>query len=129
MGTSGLRRRAAAEGVRPIARPAGAAGAGTSEKRAEALRDAIQRTSAAMASEEMDMRERRVCASPTCSCETTSVTCSLWCGSVDVPAGVRCLCRHDECLRHAARGSSPAGAGVRPPAILAGPAAERRAVA
>ncbi len=44
------------------------------------------------------MEGPRLCANPVCFCETHHFTCSLWCGSLDVPAGVRCPCRHDECL-------------------------------
>jgi 1,4-alpha-glucan branching enzyme len=28
----------------------------------------------------------RPCANPACSCQTTDVTCSLWCGALDRPA-------------------------------------------
>jgi hypothetical protein len=44
------------------------------------------------------MEGPRLCANPACFCETHHFTCSLWCGSLEVPAGVRCPCRHDECL-------------------------------
>jgi hypothetical protein len=55
------------------------------------------------------MDQRRLCASPTCFCETAYLTCSLWCASLEIPAGVRCLCRHEECLRHSTRGSATSG--------------------
>ncbi|HEV8675738.1 MAG TPA: hypothetical protein VGX21_16965 [Methylomirabilota bacterium] len=45
----------------------------------------------------------RPCANPGCFCHTSDVTCSLWCGALDRPAGVRCLCRHDHCARPLAR--------------------------
>jgi hypothetical protein len=45
----------------------------------------------------------RPCANPTCSCSTGDVTCSLWCGALDRPAGARCACRHDGCGRSLAR--------------------------
>jgi hypothetical protein len=45
----------------------------------------------------------RPCANPGCHCQTGDVTCSLWCGALDRPAGVRCLCRHDNCVRPLAR--------------------------
>jgi hypothetical protein len=77
----------------------------------------------------MSTPERKVCASPTCLCETAYRTCSLWCGSVDIPAGVRCLCRHDACLGHPARGLSRSGVAARTPGVLAGPADRRQAVA
>ncbi|MGH7264180.1 MAG: hypothetical protein ACREMB_04895 [Candidatus Rokuibacteriota bacterium] len=47
----------------------------------------------------------RPCANPACSCQTTDFTCSLWCGALDRPAGVRCVCRHDGCARPLARAS------------------------
>jgi hypothetical protein len=47
----------------------------------------------------------RPCANPTCSCSTGDVTCSLWCGALDRPAGARCACRHDDCARPLARAS------------------------
>jgi hypothetical protein len=56
----------------------------------------------------MDMR--RFCASPTCDCASESFMCSLWCGSLDIPAGARCQCRHDECLRAMPRQPRPFGA-------------------
>jgi len=45
----------------------------------------------------------RPCANPACFCETPDVTCSLWCGALDRPGGVRCICRHDGCARPVAR--------------------------
>jgi hypothetical protein len=51
------------------------------------------------------MHERRVCASPACRCETPYRFCSRWCALLDIPAGVRCLCGHDECLFRPARGA------------------------
>jgi hypothetical protein len=45
----------------------------------------------------------RPCANPACLCQTGDVTCSLWCGTLDRPAGVRCHCRHDSCVRPLAR--------------------------
>lgn len=59
------------------------------------------------------MREPRLCANPTCFCETVYFTCSLWCGSLDIPAGVRCLCRHDVCLHDPARRSPSFRAAAR----------------
>jgi hypothetical protein len=44
------------------------------------------------------MKAPQLCASPTCFCETTDFTCSLWCGPDDMPSGARCQCRHDGCL-------------------------------
>ncbi len=41
----------------------------------------------------------RPCANPACFCQTPDGTCSLWCGALDRPAGVRCVCRHDGCVR------------------------------
>lgn len=66
------------------------------------------------------MREPGLCASPTCSCETADFTCSLWCGSFEIPAGARCLCRHDVCLRDPARGSPSfhRAAGSTPSAVV-----------
>lgn len=67
----------------------------------------------------------RPCANPACSCETPDVTCSLWCGALDRPAGVRCVCRHDGCVRPMAR-VTVWTAGTRPvvrdlgPAVAAG---------
>jgi hypothetical protein len=55
----------------------------------------------------------RPCANPACSCRTPDVTCSLWCGALDRPAGVRCVCRHDTCARPLARASTRS-AGARP---------------
>jgi len=49
------------------------------------------------------MAADRPCANPVCLCETSDVTCSLWCGTLDRPAGVRCACRHDTCVRPLAR--------------------------
>lgn len=40
----------------------------------------------------------RACANSICSCRSADVTCSVWCGSGDIPSGVRCLCRHEGCL-------------------------------
>lgn len=48
----------------------------------------------------------RPCANSACLCQTGDVTCSLWCGALDRPAGVRCLCRHDNCVRPLARTTS-----------------------
>jgi hypothetical protein len=45
----------------------------------------------------------RACANPACFCHTADPTCSLWCGTLDRPADVRCLCRHDGCARPLAR--------------------------
>ena len=41
----------------------------------------------------------RPCANPACFCQTPDGTCSLWCGALDRPADVRCICRHDGCVR------------------------------
>lgn len=49
------------------------------------------------------MAADRPCANPVCFCETSDVTCSLWCGTLDRPGGARCLCRHDTCVRPLAR--------------------------
>ncbi len=49
------------------------------------------------------MATDRPCANPACRCQTSDVTCSLWCGALDRPAGVRCLCRHDTCVSPLAR--------------------------
>jgi hypothetical protein len=49
------------------------------------------------------MAADRPCANPVCLCQTSDVTCSLWCGTLDRPADVRCLCRHDTCVRPLAR--------------------------
>lgn len=46
---------------------------------------------------------QRPCANLACFCETSDVTCSLWCGALDRPADVRCHCRHDNCARPLAR--------------------------
>ncbi len=54
----------------------------------------------------------RPCANPVCLCQTSDVTCSLWCGTLDRPAGVRCLCRHDTCARPLARTPLWTGAGL-----------------
>jgi hypothetical protein len=64
----------------------------------------------------------RPCANPACFCHTADVTCSLWCGTLDRPADVRCLCRHDGCARPLARTSAwsarvalePVATGQRP---------------
>jgi hypothetical protein len=71
----------------------------------------------------------RLCASPTCFCETDHFTCSLWCGSLDIPAGTRCLCRHDECLRTPAGRAPLFAAGDRPHAAAAFLVSGRRAAA
>jgi hypothetical protein len=74
----------------------------------------------------MSTATERPCANPACSCRTPDVTCSLWCGALDRPAGVRCVCRHDTCARPMARvsvwhatpralGSDPLTAGERRP--------------
>jgi hypothetical protein len=51
----------------------------------------------------MPTATERPCANPVCSCRTPDVTCSLWCGTLDRPADVRCVCRHDTCARPLAR--------------------------
>jgi hypothetical protein len=66
----------------------------------------------------------RPCANPACSCETSDVTCSLWCGALDRPAGIRCLCRHDHCARPLARATAPWS--TRLPAPIVHEAIERR---
>jgi hypothetical protein len=48
------------------------------------------------------------CTNPACFCQTPDGACSLWCGARDLPAGVRCLCRHEECTRPLARAPLPA---------------------
>lgn len=63
----------------------------------------------------------RPCANPACSCQTPDVTCSLWCGALDRPSGVRCVCRHDTCARPVAR-ASVRTAGARPVAAPLSPA-------
>ena len=57
----------------------------------------------------------RPCANPACHCTSPDVTCSLWCGAPDRPAGVPCICRHEVCTRplatalRAAMGAAPGG--------------------
>jgi hypothetical protein len=62
--------------------------------------------------EEAAIEGPRLCANPACLCETRHFTCSLWCGSLDVPAGVRCPCRHDECLHASVQRPTGSGSGV-----------------
>jgi hypothetical protein len=54
----------------------------------------------------MATASERPCANPACFCQTSDVTCSLWCGALDRPAGVRCVCRHEGCTRPGARVSA-----------------------
>ena len=63
----------------------------------------------------------RPCANPACFCQTQDVTCSLWCGTLDRPAGVRCVCRHDGCARPMVRAPMWT-AGTRP--VMADPLPE-----
>ena len=58
------------------------------------------------------MAVNRPCANPVCLCQTSDVTCSLWCGTLDRPGGVRCLCRHDTCVRPLARTPAWTGSGL-----------------
>jgi hypothetical protein len=58
------------------------------------------------------MASDRPCANPVCLCQTSDVTCSLWCGALDRPAGVRCLCRHDHCVRPLAQTPMWAASGL-----------------
>jgi hypothetical protein len=72
------------------------------------------------------MGVRRPCASPICHCETDSVTCSLWCGPLDLLAGDRCRCRHDDCLTAPAARLPLSGADDRAAALAL--ASRRRVV-
>jgi hypothetical protein len=57
--------------------------------------------------------QERPCVNPTCFCQTTDVTCSLWCGALDRPADARCVCRHDGCARPLARSTAWTVSGMR----------------
>jgi hypothetical protein len=54
------------------------------------------------------------CANPSCLCQTSDPTCSLWCGTRDIPSGVRCLCRHDHCGERPGRSGRADGETARP---------------
>jgi hypothetical protein len=57
------------------------------------------------------------CANPSCFCQTPDPTCSLWCGTRDIPSGVRCLCRHDHCGERRVRSGRTDAETARPLAM------------